>query len=142
MVSTEMEGSFESGRRMGMRHFAPYWDADLVDFLYRTPPRLLIREGRSKGLVRGMLARRFPKLGFERQKKIGGTPVFQDELIGSGRKVWNEIGGARALEQLGIVDGPKLEKFMQGIFSGTLPKSRAWVIWQVLNLESWARPRV
>ncbi|MBA3474710.1 MAG: hypothetical protein H0T57_16065, partial [Rubrobacter sp.] len=38
LASITMEEDFERWRRTGVRKLMPYWDADLVDFLSRTPP--------------------------------------------------------------------------------------------------------
>ncbi len=69
LVSMEMEESFEGARRLGLKVCKPYWDADLVELLCRVPPRYLNQGERSKGLVRSVISRRFPHLGFEKQKK-------------------------------------------------------------------------
>ena len=63
LVAMEMEETFEQGRRLQMRLRAPYWDSELLAYLYRTPPELLNRGGWSKGLVRESVARRFPSFG-------------------------------------------------------------------------------
>ncbi len=65
----EMDELFELGQRVGVRILHPFWDPDLVRFLYRVPPELLNRGLRTKALVREMLARRFSELGFADQKK-------------------------------------------------------------------------
>ena len=59
-MSTELEETFERSRLLGIPILHPFLDADLTAFLYVTPPELLIRGGRTKGLIRSYLARRFP----------------------------------------------------------------------------------
>ena len=51
-VTHDMEETQEFGRRLGRRVLHPFWDVDLVNLLYRTPPRLLIQDGQSKWLLR------------------------------------------------------------------------------------------
>src|SRR4030095_3566836 len=63
MISWELEELFEVYRGVGVRILQPFWDADLVDLLFRMPPFVLNRGGRSKGLVRDSLARRFSAPG-------------------------------------------------------------------------------
>ena len=83
LTAMEMEEIFENGTRMGLRILMPYWDADLLEMLYRVPPHLLNKGGRSKGLVRQSVARRFPQLGFERQKKVTCYQLLQlDDVAG------------------------------------------------------------
>ena len=86
----------------------PYWDVDVLEMLYRIPPHLLNKGGRSKGLVRQTVARRFPQLGFERQKKVIATNLFNSMMLQDGKKAWRVLGGTQALAKLGIVDEERL----------------------------------
>ena len=140
LVSIEAEEIFENSRRLGMRVLHPFLDADLVDLLYRTPPQVLNRGERSKGLVRDALARRFPLLGFERQKKILVTDFFSSVMFKEGRELWRSLGGPQALAEMGIIDGLETEKMIQQIF-GKNPGA-AYRVFELLCLETWLRPRV
>jgi asparagine synthetase B (glutamine-hydrolysing) len=141
LVSWEMEEAFESGRRLGMTVRQPFWDAELVELLYRTPPELLDRGGRAKGLVRQMVARRFPGLGFERQKKVLATNFFNARVLQEGKDAWQAMGGASALAQLGIVEEGSLRSTVTGILVRN-DRRKAFHIWDVLNLEAWLRTRL
>jgi asparagine synthetase B (glutamine-hydrolysing) len=138
LTAMEMEEVFDRGTRMGLRILMPYWDADLLEMLYRIPPRLLNKGGRSKGLVRQSVARRFPQLGFERQKKIFSTNFFNSTMLQEGKKAWQALGGTPALAALGIVDRERLGSAIEGILAGNQP-GQAYRIWDVLNMESWLR---
>ena len=140
LVSIEAEEVFENGRRLGVRFLHPFLDADLVDLLNRVPPQYLNRGERSKGLVRDALARRFPNLGFERQKKILVKEYFSSVMFGEGAVLWRSLGGPRALAELGIIDGLATEKMIQQIF-GKNP-GEAFRVCELLCLETWLRPRV
>ena len=136
MLAMENEECFESWRMMGVRELLPFWDPDLIKLLYRIPPEFLNRGGRSKGLVRDMLARRFPHLGFERQKKVVAIDFFRSAIMRQGPGAWKELGGAPALAGLGIVDARKLSAAMEQIFSGNQIQA-AGRVWDVLNVEAW-----
>jgi asparagine synthase (glutamine-hydrolysing) len=141
LTAMDMEEVFESGTRMGLRILMPYWDADLLEMLYRVPPHLLNKGGRSKGLVRQSVARRFPQLGFERQKKVVATNFFCSTMLQDGKKAWQELDGTPALVKLGIVDEERLGSTIDNILTGNqLP--RAYRIWDILSLEAWLRPRL
>jgi asparagine synthase (glutamine-hydrolysing) len=145
LVGMELEEAFEGGRRLGLRFGHPFWDADLLSFLYRTPPELLNRGGRSKGLVRSMLARRFPELGFERQRKITGTPVARAMFVRGGRAAWRRLGGARALAELGVVDGAATSALVEGLLAERRSPeeiAHSYRIWDILALEAWVRFRL
>src|SRR5437899_4262224 len=103
VVSWELEEMFEVYRRAGVRVLQPFWDADLVDMLYRTPPLQLIHDGRNKGLVRASLARRFPNLGFERQRKMEATSFYSSLIYQDAAKIWRQLAGTQTLGELGII---------------------------------------
>jgi asparagine synthetase B (glutamine-hydrolysing) len=142
LVSVEMEETFEQGLRVGVPVRAPYWDADLVQLLYRAPVELLNRAGRAKGLVRERLAHRFPELGFERQRKVTSlrfaTSLFRSETAAA----WASLGGAGTLAEAGVVDERRIEPAVQRLLTqGGDPRSMHRV-WDILNLEGWLRARV
>jgi asparagine synthase (glutamine-hydrolysing) len=141
LTAMEMEEVFESGTRMGLPILMPYWDADLLEMLYRVPPHLLNKGGRSKALVRQSLARKFPELGFDQQKKIVTINFFDSTLLRDGKKAWQVMGGTPALVKLGIVDEERLASTIADLLTGGQPR-QAYRIWDVLNLEAWLRPRL
>ena len=122
LTSMELEEIFEMGRRLDVRFLHPYWDADVVDMLYRAPPLLLNRGGRAKGMVRETAARRFPTLGLDRQKKLAGTTFFRSVLRAEIPKLWQQSGGAPALAAMGIIDRGKSEHNGEGRSLGHEPR--------------------
>jgi asparagine synthase (glutamine-hydrolysing) len=141
LVAMELEEYFDAGRRLGVRFGHPFWDADLLSFLYRTPPELLNQGGRSKGLVRSTLARRFPELGFERQRKVSGTPVSRRIFVEQGGAAWRKLGGATALADLGVVDANAVFDQVNGLLSirPVANNVHSYRIWDLVSLEAWAR---
>jgi asparagine synthase (glutamine-hydrolysing) len=139
--SLDMEEHFELGQRMGMQIVHPYWDADLIELLCRIPPEQLDRGGREKGLVRQMLGRRFPHLGFERQRKVSASGFFQSILQAEGPAMWKRMGGPTALVDLGVIDGRAVDSIMARSLSST-EFADTHRIWEMLSLEAWVRPRV
>jgi hypothetical protein len=140
VTAMEMEEFFENARLTGVRTLCPYMDADLVDFLYRVPPELLNRGGRSKGLVRHEVARRFPELGFERHKKVSAISFSRAVVLEQGERAWQASGGTPALEELDVVDQGALERELRTILSKR--HEDAYRLWDVLNLEAWTRSRI
>jgi hypothetical protein len=145
LQAIEFEEAFEFSRQTGVLELAPYWDADLVEFLNRMPPEELDRGGRAKGLVRDTVVRRFPDLGFNRQRKVSALTYFGSVLRTEGPKAWARLGGAPALAKLGIV-GPELTHAVGQHFTrrdrlrlpGIVSMHR---IVDVMHLESWIRAR-
>jgi asparagine synthase (glutamine-hydrolysing) len=138
LVSMEMEELFETTRRTGLPIRMPYWDADVVDFLYRTPPEFLLEGGLAKGIVRQLLARRFPDFGFERHRKVLATNYFVERMLAEAPSAWREMGGAPALEEAGVLDGKCLNLWTAEILSGKelMETSR---LWSLMSLEAWVK---
>ena len=137
LISWGAEEEHEQGRQIGVRFLHPFSDPDLIELLYRTPPRLLNEGGRSKGLVRQTMATRFPGLGLERQRKVSATSFFQSLLLREGPALADLAGDFPALSGLGIVDGPALAAFIREALMQ--PSPRPHQIWQPINLEIWLR---
>jgi asparagine synthetase B (glutamine-hydrolysing) len=136
--SIEAEATFEMSSRLGVRIASPYWDSDLVELLHRVHPEALNRGGRSKGLVRESVARRFPHLGFGAQKKVLAVAYFRETVRSQWRQAWNQLGGVRALESMGIVNSARLKGFAEEVLASGNSRS-SFYIWDALNVESWAR---
>jgi asparagine synthetase B (glutamine-hydrolysing) len=141
LIEPSFDDDFEKSRRAGVRLLHPFWSQDVVEFLYRTPPRLLGWGDRTKGFVRARLAKRFPGLGFERQRKLLLPAVAYQMIMASGPAVWEKLGGAPTLERLGLVDGRRLAVGMAEAFAQPQTVRSPIRVWHVLNLEAWARPR-
>ena len=141
LVSMVSEEAFNVGQRLGLRELHPFWDVDLVDLLYRTPPFLLNRDGRNKGLVRASLARRFPHVGFNEQRKMGASSFYASSIYREGGEALRQLGKTRILSDLRIAEEPGLRAALERILARQ-PEGHAYHIWKVLNLESWARAHV
>ncbi|HKB68188.1 MAG TPA: asparagine synthase-related protein [Pyrinomonadaceae bacterium] len=142
VVSRELEEMFEVYQKAGVRMLQPFCDTDLVDMLYRTPPFLLIQDGRSKGLVRSSMARRFPNLGFGQQRKVEATSFYASLIYKDGRNIWEQLQGAKALSDLGIVDDAVLNTTIDTLLARRRDGSAAHRVWSTLNLETWARTHI
>lgn len=142
MLSWEQEEMFDVYRRAGVRVLQPFWDADLVDLLFRMPPFELNRGGRSKGLVRDSLARRFPALGFERQRKVMALEFYRSMIEQDAARIWRELGGAKALKKIGVIDEAGLDRVLTPILRRPPNMRAAHEVLTVLNLESWTRSQL
>lgn len=141
LFAPSFEETYEQGRLTGARHHDVYWDPDLIEFLYRVPPRILYAGGQTKGLVRSRLARRFPGLGFERQKKLVARGFVNEVLLAEAGAAWGALGGAKALASIGAVEPRGVDRFVREAVSGKDTR-RLSEVWLLLRLESWVRPRV
>ena len=136
LMSMEHEETFEQSRRLELRMLQPFWDVDVVEFLKRTPPELLNRGGRSKGIVRETLAKRFPELGFERQRKVIALDFSRSLFVEEGGQAWRASGGVPALAEAGIVDPDRANRAVEASLRD--PRGRGSDrIWDLLACEAW-----
>ena len=136
LVAMSLEEMFEIGRRVGFQYAHPYWDGDVVDILYRTPPQALLTGGRSKGVVRTAMARRFPALGLDRQKKRLPTTFFDSMVVREVPGLWRRKPNLPNLEGLGIVD-PHGVRQMADRAIERQDRRDLLGLWYLLNTEAW-----
>jgi asparagine synthase (glutamine-hydrolysing) len=141
LVALELEEIAEEGRRAGTLLRQPFFDPDLVAFLVRVRPEQLIRDGRSKGLVRDQVAQRSPELGFESQRKVIGTGLFRERMEREAGSLWKKTGGPRALSDMGVVDANELQFLLERIEGGRAEVRAIHRMWLLLSLEGWVRSR-
>lgn len=65
----EFETAFHVEALCGLRLLSPYHDAELVRFFTHIPPRVLVHGNKYKGLLRPVVERHLPGLGFGTQRK-------------------------------------------------------------------------
>jgi hypothetical protein len=139
-VAHDMEETQELGRRQGLRMLHPFWDVDLIEMLYRVPPRALMRDGRAKWLLRRRLAKRLPGLGLETRGKVSARGVFTGIVAREAGAVWRRLDGLHTLAQLGVVSSTGVK-----CVGASIPQldvlGGAGRTWGLLTLETWARRR-
>ncbi len=139
-LTHDMEETQEFGRRTNQHVLHPFWDVDLVSLLYRVPPDLLMKDGRSKWLLRRRVAKRLPGLGLEQRVKVNAHDVFSGIIWREIERAWRQLGGLHALARAGVVSSAGLQSAVstQSGLRGLGSPGRAW---SVLNLETWLRRR-
>ena len=137
LTSWLFEEQHQFGQRHGVRYVHPYWDADLLAHVYRIRPERLNQGGRSKGLVRETVARRFPALGFERQRKVTALNFFSSIVRAEAPAIGEAFGDFRALAALGVVEPGAARAFMQAAW-GQSSRELGYA-WNLVNLEAWTR---
>jgi asparagine synthetase B (glutamine-hydrolysing) len=139
-IANEMDEFAADGRLNDVKIVSPFFDKDLFDFASRVPPDLLYRGGMSKSLIREVLAKRYPALHFERQKKVFAFKYLRQQLVKEGPLAWRAMNGPMLLAELGIIRRSAVNEMMGRIFA-----KGSWVdadrAWEILNLEAWVRGR-
>ena len=136
-ITHDMEETHEFGRRNGQRVLHPFWDVDLVNALYRVPPHLLMKDGRSKWLLRRRLAARLPALGLERRVKVSARSVFRGLMAREAPAAWARLGGVQALADVGIASTAGAESAYEA--AARLHRLGSGRLWTLLNFETWVR---
>jgi asparagine synthetase B (glutamine-hydrolysing) len=138
LLLLEQDQSHAWAARLGFRLLLPYFDRDLMELSLRIHPEHLVSGGRSKPLLRRLVAERLPSVPM-RAKKVDFTRPFDAVLRRGGRRAWEALGGPSMLADLGIVGPDGLERWMNDYFEGGNTDSlRAWL---VLSTEAWLRAR-
>jgi asparagine synthetase B (glutamine-hydrolysing) len=102
----EFETAFHVDSMCGLRLLSPYHDHDLVSFFTRIPPPVLVHGNKYKGLLRPLVEKYLPGLGFGEQRKDYPKPALDLDL----RNLRNGVIAAwpsfrfSALAQIGLVD--------------------------------------
>ena len=113
---------------------APMLDHRLVEFAWRLPEKLLVRNGQSKWILRQVLDRYVPRHLVERPKAGFGMPVakwLRGELRGWAEHLLNQ-GAIRAQ---GYLDPPPVRAMWEQHLSGK--HDRSAYLWNVLMFQAW-----
>jgi hypothetical protein len=139
VVQAEIENKTWMSEAIGARVVEPYWDADVVELLYRTPPGILSEGGLAKGILHHLLREVFPGFAIPRQNKGALAPLYRNRVTREAGDAWRTMGGVPALAELGVVDPVRLEARVQQILAGARPPRELWLIPHVLSVEAWVR---
>ena len=139
LMAMEHEEFYEMGRRLRTPIVSPFWDAELVELLFRAPPDVLNRGGRTKSLVRELLDTQFPELALGRQRKVLATPTVRRLLSEEADRVWSELGEPSALAELGVVEPRAFADAVRDAGERGDSRTRWILFFQAASLELFAR---
>jgi len=112
----------------------PILDHRVVEFSWRLPRRLKIRDGVSKWILRKILYRHLPEDLVNRPKMGFGVPI--DDWLRGPLKEWAEdLLAESALARFGLVEpAPVRSKWRQHL-SGE--RNWQYLLWDILMLQAW-----
>jgi asparagine synthase (glutamine-hydrolysing) len=113
---------------------APLLDHRLVEFSFRIPSSLHLRNGEGKWLLRQVLDRHVPRRLFDRPKTGFGVPVG-DWLRGPLRPWAEELLSERRLRETGLLQAPPIRHLWVDHLAGA--RNGQYLLWPVLMLLSW-----
>jgi asparagine synthase (glutamine-hydrolysing) len=119
---------------VGLEARVPLIDHRVVEFAWRLPQRMKIRNGQSKWALRQILDRHVPRTIMERPKMGFGIPLG-DWLRGPLRDWAEHLLSEQRLREAGLLDASLVRRHWQEHLSGD--RNWQYLIWDVLMLEAW-----
>ncbi len=113
----------------------PFLDTRLVDFLFRLPARLKLRNGLSKFILREAMTGVIPEVVRTRSDKMGFSTPQDRWLRGELRPELEQIFGAQAFKQRGYWDARKVTKAYREYCEGR--RAIGTSVWRWVSLELW-----
>ncbi len=120
--------------RYGLEARVPFLDHRVVEYAFRVPLSMKIRNGTGKWLLRQLLYRHVPKELVDRPKMGFGVPV--DEWLRNSLRGWaEELLSPSALADHGWLDVDMIRQTWNAHLSGVV--DRGGPLWTVLMFQSW-----
>jgi len=124
--------AFTLRRRVGIRLDMPLLDGELLRFLHRLPPDLLVHDGKAKALGQAVVAERLPSFGDTWPRTVSGDRFYRGLVNRESAAAWRHAGGTPFLAETGIVDAAELGRRVDS------EPSPAW-LWPATNVDVWLR---
>ena len=125
----------------GLDNFLPFFDHRLVEFMFRIPGTLKIREGVTKILLREAMQGILPEETRTRVKKTGWNAPAHIWFSEAGREQLLDLIHSQSFRSRGIYNLTEVERIIeeheQIVSSGQLKDNHMMFLWQLVNLELW-----
>jgi asparagine synthase (glutamine-hydrolysing) len=130
----------------GLNNHVPFFDHRLVEFMFRIPGTLKIRDGVTKILLRESMRGILPDATRTRVKKTGWNAPAHLWFSGEGRVMLQDMVRSRSFRERGIYDVEAVLRVVDEhdriVASGATRENHMMFLWQVVNLELWLRSLV
>jgi asparagine synthetase B (glutamine-hydrolysing) len=137
-IILDVEDSFAMRHWRGIHLVRPLLDADLVEFLYHAPARVLHRGNRTKALARDFLARRIPEVTGAWSTSMYADIPLQRAMGRELKQVWRPFDGLTFLGEFGIVAPSDFRAALDDLHESTPLRQLEWM-WAVISAEVWLR---
>ncbi|WP_315831430.1 asparagine synthase (glutamine-hydrolyzing) [Bradyrhizobium prioriisuperbiae] len=112
----------------------PFLDRDVAEFAARVPPRMKVRDGRGKWLVRQVLYRHVPAALVDRPKTGFSIPL--DDWLRGPLKAWaGDLLSPERLRRQGLFNPRRVELMLGEHLSGR--HNHGYWLWNVLMAQAW-----
>lgn len=125
----------------GLDHRDPFLDHRLVEFMFRVPATLKIRDGVTKHLLREAMRGVLPEETRTRIKKTGWNAPAHLWFSGPGRAALLDLIDSRAFRERGVYDVAEVRRLLDehdaAVASADPRENHMMFFWQLVNLELW-----
>ena len=125
----------------GIENHVPFFDHRLVEFMFRVPGTLKIREGVTKILLRSAVRGILPEETRTRIKKTGWNAPAHLWFSGDGKDAVQDLVRSRSFRERGIYDVEQVSRIVDEhheiVSSGAVRENHMMFLWQLVNLELW-----
>ena len=125
----------------GLDNYVPFFDHRLVEFMFRVPGDMKIRDGVTKTLLRQAMRGILPEETRTRIKKTGWNAPAHIWFSGQGRIPLLDLIHSRTFRERGIYNVGEVRRIAdeheQIVSSGQPGENHMMFFWQLVNLELW-----
>ena len=127
----------------GLDRFDPFFDHRLIEFMFRVPGSLKIKDGVTKVLLREAMRGVLPEETRTRVKKTGWNAPAHVWFSGVGREWLLDLVDSRQFRERGIyrveVVRRLIDEHERIVAEGAAVENHMMFLWQLLNMELWLR---
>lgn len=125
----------------GLRHYDPFLDHELIEFMFRIPGDLKIRAGITKYLLRQAMRGILPEETCTRIKKTGWNAPAHVWFSGKGLDAIRDLVASQRFRERGLYNIRFLESIIDEhadiVASGLNRENHMMFLWQLINVDAW-----
>jgi asparagine synthase (glutamine-hydrolysing) len=125
----------------GIENFVPFFDYRLVEFMFRVPGTMKIRNGVTKILLREAMKEILPEETRTRIKKTGWNAPAHKWFSGKGKEPLYDMIHSQAFRERGIWNVPEVlriaDEHQHIIDNNLVQDNHMMFLWQMVNTEIW-----
>jgi asparagine synthase (glutamine-hydrolysing) len=127
----------------GLDHIDPFFDHRLVEFMFRVPGSLKIRDGVTKVLLREATRGLLPEVTRTRIKKTGWNAPAHVWFTGATLDHVRDVVGTQSFRERGIYNVTEVNRIIDEhehiIKTDVVIENHMMFLWQLVNLDLWLR---
>lgn len=125
----------------GLAHVDPFFDHRLIEFMFRVPGQMKIRDGVTKRLLREAMKGMLPEETRTRIKKTGWNAPAHIWFSGRGMDQVLDLVHSHVFRERGVYNVAEVVRLIEEhrsiVQSGFVRENHMMFLWQVVNLELW-----